>query len=101
MSRFGNAIISIFRQGEKRISSQEFEHAVNQVLLSDTVADATKKPIITPEGSLAISAMVAIVSYFYEKYELLTYQRWLYFSFLPDGIIPNCKKCDISWSEVY
>ena len=51
MSRFGNAIISIFRKGEKRISSSEFEHAVNQVLLSDTVADAVKKNIITPEGS--------------------------------------------------
>jgi len=35
----------------KRISSEHFEHAVNQVLLSDTVADAVKKNIITPEGS--------------------------------------------------
>ena len=38
-------------KGEKRISSQKFEQAVNKVLLSDTVADATKKPLITPEGS--------------------------------------------------
>ena len=40
--------MSIFRKGEKRISSSEFEHAVNEVLLSDTVADAVKKNIITP-----------------------------------------------------
>ena len=50
MSRLSNAIISIFRKGEKRISSEQFEQAVNQVLLSDTVADAVKKNIITPEG---------------------------------------------------
>ena len=53
--------MSIFRKGEKRISSSEFEHAVNEVLLSDTVADAVKKNIITPEGSLAISAVWACV----------------------------------------
>ena len=61
MSRLGNAIISIFRKGEKRISSEQFEQAVNEVLLSDTVADAVKKNIITPEGSLAISAVWACV----------------------------------------
>jgi len=61
VSKLSNAIISIFRKGEKRNSSQEFEQAVNQVLLSDTMADATKKPIITPEGSLAISAVWACV----------------------------------------
>ena len=53
--------MSIFRKGEKRISSERFEHAVNEVLLSDTVADAVKKNIITPEGSLAISAVWARV----------------------------------------
>ena len=51
MSRLSNAIISIFRKREKRISSEQFEQAVNEVLLSDTVADAVKKNIITPEGS--------------------------------------------------
>jgi len=61
VSRLSNAIISIFSKGEKRISSEQFEQAVNQVLLSDTVADATKKPLITPEGSLAISAVWACV----------------------------------------
>ena len=34
---------------------------MNQVLLSDTVADATSKKVITPEGSLAISAVWACV----------------------------------------
>ena len=43
--------MSIFRKGEKRISSEQFEQTVNKVLLSDTVADAVKKNIITPEGS--------------------------------------------------
>jgi len=43
--------MSIFRKGEKRISSEQFEHAVNEVLLSDTVTDAVKKNLITPEGS--------------------------------------------------
>ena len=64
VSRLSNAIISIFRKGEKRISSQEFEQAVNQVLLSDTVADAAKKPLITPEGSFAISAVWGCVRIF-------------------------------------
>ncbi len=41
--------LASFLKGEKRISSQEFEQAVNQVLLSDTVSDAVKKNIITPE----------------------------------------------------
>jgi len=41
----------MLEEQHERISSQEFEQAVNQVLLSDTVSDATKKPLITPEGS--------------------------------------------------
>ena len=53
--------LASFLKGEKRVSSSEFEAAVNQVLLSDTVADATKKPVITPESSLAISAVWACV----------------------------------------
>lgn len=53
--------LASFLKGEKRVSSQEFEHAVNQVLLSDTVADATSKKVITPEGALAISAVWACV----------------------------------------
>ena len=32
MSRLSNAIISIFRKGEKRISSEQFEQAVNEVI---------------------------------------------------------------------
>ena len=50
MSRLLSSLAS-FLKGEKRISSSEFEQAVNEVLLSDTVADAVKKNIITPEGS--------------------------------------------------
>jgi len=42
VSRLSNAIISIFRKGEKRISSEQVEQDVNEVLLSDTVADAAK-----------------------------------------------------------
>lgn len=53
--------LASFLKGEKRVSSQEFEHAVNQLLLSDTVADATSKKVITPEGSLAISAAWAFI----------------------------------------
>lgn len=53
--------LASFLKGEKRISSGEFEHAVNEVLLSDTVSDNTKKPYISEEGSLAISAVWACV----------------------------------------
>ena len=60
MSSLLSSLASFFK-GEKRISSSEFEHAVNEMLLSDTVADAVKKNIITPEGSLAISAVWACV----------------------------------------
>ena len=75
MSKLSNAIISIFRKGEKRISSEQFEQAVNEVLLSDTVADAVKKNIITPEGSLAISAVWACVRILSETVgTLLIYQ---------------------------
>lgn len=53
--------ITSFFHGEKRISSSEFEHAVNEVLLSDTVADHTKRHYPTAEGALAISAVWACV----------------------------------------
>lgn len=43
--------ITSFFHGEKRISSSEFEHAVNEVLLSDTVADHTKRHYPTAEGA--------------------------------------------------
>ncbi len=44
-----------------RISSSEFEAAVNAALLSDTVADATKGPFISEEGALNLSAVWACV----------------------------------------
>lgn len=53
--------LASFLKGEKRVSSSESEAAVSQVLLSDTVANATKRPVITPEGSLAISAVWACI----------------------------------------
>ena len=64
VSRLSNAIISIFRKEEKRISSEQFEQAVNQVLLSDTVADATKSPSSPRKaaGHLRCLACVRILS---------------------------------------
>ena len=53
--------LASFLKGEKRISSSEFEHAVNEVLLSDTVDDALGRKHISEEGSLAISAVWACV----------------------------------------
>jgi len=62
VSKLSNAIISIFRKGEKRVSSEQFEQAVNQVLLSDTVADATKKPLTTPEAaSLKLDDIIDLI----------------------------------------
>lgn len=55
-----SSLTSLFR-GEKRVSSSEFEHAVNEVLLANTVADSTRKHYPTEEGSLAISAVWACV----------------------------------------
>lgn len=61
VSNLLSSLASVFQKGEKRISSSEFEAAVNQVLLSDTVDDALSKKYISEEGSLAISAVWACV----------------------------------------
>ncbi len=50
-----------FSRGEKRTSSEEFEAAVNAALLSDTVNDSARKPYISEEGSLNLSAVWACV----------------------------------------
>lgn len=62
MSNFLSKILA-FSHGEKRdsASSAEFEAAVNAVLLSDTVSDATKGPYISEEGALNLSAVWACV----------------------------------------
>ena len=60
MSNFLSKIFAFSRE-EKRISSSEFEAAVNAALLSDTVADATKGPFISEEGALNLSAVWACV----------------------------------------
>jgi len=78
VSRLSNAIISIFRKGEKRISSEEFESAVNQVLLSDTVADATKKPIITPSVFLPHFTFICIkFDEMMQKNRVMRQIRWV------------------------
>lgn len=51
---------NIFRS-EERIVSAEFENAVSKALTADTVADATRKPYITEEGALNLSAVWACV----------------------------------------
>lgn len=51
---------NIFRS-EERIVSTEFENAVNKALTADTVADATRKPYISEEGALNLSAVWACV----------------------------------------
>lgn len=51
---------NIFRS-EERIVSAEFENAVNKALTADTVADATRKPYISEEGALNLSAVWACV----------------------------------------
>ena len=67
VSRLLNLISSIhnlassFSRGEKRMTSSEFESAVNQTLLADTVSDNTKAVYVSEEGSLAISAVWACV----------------------------------------
>ena len=43
------------------MTSAEFESAVNNALLSDTVSDNTRTPIVTEEGALSISAVWACV----------------------------------------
>lgn len=60
MSNFLSKIFAFSRE-EKRLSSSEFEAAVNAALLSDTVADATKGPFISEEGALNLSAVWACV----------------------------------------
>ena len=61
-SRFLSSLASLFRKGERRsVTSEEFEKAVNSVLLSDAVSDATHRPYISEEGSLALSAVWACV----------------------------------------
>lgn len=60
VSNFLSKIFAFSRE-EKRISSSEFEAAVNAALLSDTVADATKGPFISEEGALNLSAVWACV----------------------------------------
>ncbi|WP_099463084.1 phage portal protein [Parabacteroides provencensis] len=51
---------NIFRS-EERVVSAEFENAVNKALTADTVADATRKPYISEEGALNLSAVWACV----------------------------------------
>ncbi|CVI65252.1 Phage portal protein [Alistipes sp. CHKCI003] len=46
---------------ESRVSSSEFEQAVNAALLSDTVSDNTAQRYISEEGSLNLSAVWACV----------------------------------------
>jgi len=60
VSNFLSKILA-FNRGEKRTSSAEFEAAVNAALLSDTVSGITKKPYISEEGSLNLSAVWACV----------------------------------------
>lgn len=52
---------NILRSSEQRIVSAEFENAVNKALTADTVADATRKPYISEEGALNLSAVWACV----------------------------------------
>lgn len=49
------------RRSEQRFLSSEFEDAVNKALIADMVADKTSRPVITPEGSLALTAVWACV----------------------------------------
>lgn len=51
---------NIFRS-EERVVSAEFENAVNKALTADVVADATRKPYISEEGALNLSAVWACV----------------------------------------
>lgn len=67
MSRLLNFISSIrnlassFSRGEERMTSSEFESAVNNTLLADTVSDNTRPVYVSEESSLAISAVWACV----------------------------------------
>lgn len=49
------------RRSARRFLSSEFEDAVNKALTADMVADKTSRPVITPEGSLALTAVWACV----------------------------------------
>lgn len=51
----------ISHRREERTTSAEFESAINHALTADTVADATKRPVVTEEGALNISAVWACV----------------------------------------
>lgn len=46
---------------EERVVSAEFENAVNKALTADTVANASRKPYISEEGALNLSAVWACV----------------------------------------
>jgi HK97 family phage portal protein len=48
-------------RGERRMTSSEFENAVNKALTADMVADKTHRPAITQESSLALTAVWACV----------------------------------------
>jgi phage portal protein BeeE len=48
-------------RGERRMTSSEFESAVNKALTADMVADKTSRPAITQESSLALTAVWACV----------------------------------------
>src|SRR5574344_456694 len=52
---------NIFRKEQRFYNSAEFESAVNQALTADTVADATRRPYISEEGALNLSAVWACV----------------------------------------
>lgn len=49
------------RRGESWVSTEEFESAVNHALTADSVADTARKPYISEEGALNLSAVWACV----------------------------------------
>lgn len=51
----------IFRKGQRFYSSADLESAINKALTADTVADATRRPYISEEGALNLSAVWACV----------------------------------------
>lgn len=53
--------VNWFRAEQRFDASAEFEGAVNHVLTADTVADAARKPYISEEGALNLSAVWACV----------------------------------------
>lgn len=57
-----SSLISLAKKSELRdLTSAEFEAAVNAALLAATASDNTRRPAITPEGALNISAVWACV----------------------------------------